>query len=121
MICFSGLRRTLYRPGSSERSLAAWSNRSIMDSNGFSSARKVSFSGRMPARCASDLIAGSLISLVAGLWFRNARQLQRRVEGLLQVPPVALPVDRERRHQGLGGLVGPSAPQFDGVLLRDYN
>src|SRR6266853_5800157 len=75
----------------------------------------------MPARCASDLIAGSLISLVTRLWFGNSWQLQRGVEHLLQLPPVALPTDRERRHQGLGGLAGPSAAQLDGVLLGDYN
>src|SRR2546430_1116591 len=63
MICFSGLRRTLYRPGSRLRSCAAWSNRSIMASKGFSSARNVSLSGRMIAGGAGGLIAGSLMSL----------------------------------------------------------
>src|SRR5213592_2688395 len=66
MICFSGLRSTLYRPGSRLSTLAAWSKRSIIASNGFSSARKVSFSGRMIAGegggAAPVFVAGSLIA-----------------------------------------------------------
>src|SRR3954468_4732640 len=45
MICFSGWRSTLYRPGSRSRSWAARSNRDIIASNGFSSFRKRSLSG----------------------------------------------------------------------------
>ena len=46
MTCFSAWRRTLYNPGSRSRSSAALSNRDIIASNGFSSSRKLSLSGR---------------------------------------------------------------------------
>src|SRR3989442_15917181 len=101
MICFSGLRRTLYRPGSRFNSWAAWSKRSIIASNGFSSARKVSLSGRIRG-CAGDLIAGSLISLV---WTRGSGtggRAEHGVQRLLQRPAVPFPADGEHRDQRLG-------------------
>src|SRR5437868_14052517 len=79
MICFSGLRRTLYRPGSRFRSCAAWSNRSIMASKGFSSARNVSLSGRMIAGGAGGLIAGSLMSLAHQWGLRDVQPDRKSV------------------------------------------
>src|SRR2546422_6913041 len=114
MICFSGLRRTLYRPGSSLSSCAAWSKRSIIASNGFSSARKVSFSGRII--CRSVWIAGSLMILASG-----SVPTGHSVQSVFQHRAVPLPLDGKPRDQRLGHVARPPAAELHGVLLSDYN
>src|SRR3989449_11299310 len=114
MICFSGLRRTLYRPGSSWSSCAAWSKRSIIASNGFSSARKVSFSGR--SICRSVWIAGSLMILASG-----SVPTGHSVQSVFQHRAVPLPLDGKPRDQRLGHVARPPAAELHGVLLSDYN
>src|SRR5256886_1199454 len=121
MICFSGLRRTLYRPGSRLRICAAWSNRSIMASKGFSSARNVSLSGRMITGGDCGLIAGSLMSL-AHLWGLGASQRrQGGVQRQLQHPAVTLPADAEHRDQRFRDPFRPAAAKLDGLLFSDYH
>src|SRR5256886_712717 len=121
MICFSGLRRTLYRPGSRLRSCAAWSNRSIIASKGFSSARNVSLSGRMIAGEDCGLIAGSLMSL-AHLWSLGASQRrQGGVQRLLEHPAVTLPADAKHRDQRLRDPFRPAAAKLHGIFFSDYN
>src|SRR2546421_7746378 len=121
MICFSGWRRTLYRPGSRFRSWAAWSNRSIMASKGFSSARKVSLSGRMIAGWDAGLIAGSLISLAHQWASGTSRRGQHAVHRLLERPAVTLPADAEHRDQRLRHSRRPPPPELHGILFSDYN
>src|SRR5437660_6503930 len=121
MICFSGWRRTLYRPGSRFRSWAAWSNRSIMASKGFSSARNVSLSGRMITGGDCGLIAGSLMSL-AHLWGLGASQRrQGGVQRLLEHPAVTLPADAKHRDQRLRDPFRPAAAKLHGIFFSDYN
>src|SRR5213076_825477 len=114
MICFSGWRRTLYRPGSRFRSWAAWSNRSIMASKGFSSARNVSLSGRMIAGGDGGLIAGSLMSLAHqwGLGTCGGGGGQHVVERLLHGPALTLPADAEHRDQRFRGPFRPAAAEL---------
>src|SRR2546421_6732186 len=121
MICFSGWRRTLYRPGSRFRSWAAWSNRSIMASKGFSSARNVSLSGRMIAGGDGGLIAGSLMSLAHQWGLGTCGGGQHRVQRLLEGPAVTLPADAEHRDQRFRGPFRPAAPELHGIFFSDYN
>src|SRR2546430_8978413 len=121
MICLSGLRRTLYRPGSRLRSCAAWSNRSIIASKGFSSARNVFLSGRMIAGGDCGLFAGSLMSL-AHLWSLGASQRrQGGVQRLLEHPAVTLPADAKHRDQRLRDPFRPAAAKLHGIFFSDYN
>src|SRR4029077_8118654 len=121
MICFSGLRRTLYRPGSRFRSCAAWSKRSIMASNGFSSARNVSLSGRMIAGWDCGFIAGSLMSLAYQWGLGTSGRSQHGVQRLLECRAILLPADTEHRDQRLRDPLRPAAAELHGIFFSDYN
>src|SRR2546427_10962369 len=121
MICFSGLRRTLYRPGSRLRSLAAWSKRSIIASNGFSSARKVSLSGRMSTRGSVARAVSLMGSWSRSLGSKTAGHHGQRIQRLHDRLAVVLPPDGQDRHQRLARVGRPPVAQFHSILLRDYN
>src|SRR2546423_7032444 len=121
MICFSGWRSTLYRPGSRFKSCAAWSNRSIMASKGFSSARNVSLSGRMMTGWDGGLIAGSLMSLAHSEVSGTAGRGQHGVQRLLERPAVTLPADAEHRDQRFRDPFRPAAAELHGIFFSDYN